>query len=52
MVSDDDQKSWEVTNPEALKGHDGHHVQVSAHVDADKGSIEVTKVKMLKQPSM
>ena len=49
FVSDDDQKSWDVMNPEALKGHDGHHVQVSAHVYADKMAIHVMKVKMLKQ---
>jgi hypothetical protein len=52
FVSDSDQKSWDVANPEALKGHEGHHVQVSAHVYADKGSIHVMSVKMLKQSSM
>ncbi len=52
FVSDRDQKSWEVMNPEALKGHEGHHVQVSAHVYADKNSIHVMSVKMLKQSSM
>lgn len=49
FVSDADQKSWDVTNPETLKGHEGHHVQLSAHVYADKNSIHVMKVKMLKQ---
>jgi len=52
FVSDDDQKAWEVMNPEALKGHEGHHVQLSAHVYADKMAIHVMKVKMLKQSSM
>ena len=52
FVSDADQKSWEVMNPEALKGHEGHHVQVTAHVYADKDSIQVMSVKMLKQSSM
>lgn len=47
FVSDKDKKSWDVINPEALKGHDGHHVQVSAHVYADKGQIHVMSVKML-----
>jgi len=37
-----------VENPAALKGHEGHHVQVKGHVDADKGSIHITEVKMLK----
>jgi hypothetical protein len=56
FVNDADQKSWDVMNPETLKGHEGHHVQLSAHVHADKNAIHVMKVKMLKQadekPSM
>jgi len=52
FVNDADQKSWDVMNPEKLKAHDGHHVQVSAHVYADKDSIHVMTVKMLKKTSM
>lgn len=48
FVADKDKKSWDVMNPEALKGHDGHHVEVSAHVYADKGAIHVMSVKMMK----
>jgi hypothetical protein len=48
FVADEDQKSWAVENAEALKDHEGHHVQVKAHVDADKGSIHIMEVKMLK----
>jgi hypothetical protein len=51
FVSDADQKSWDVMNPETLKGHEGHHVQLSAHVYADKGQIHVMSVKMLKKAS-
>jgi hypothetical protein len=47
FVSDKDQKSWDVVNPEALKGHEGHHVELKAHVYADKGQIHVMEVKML-----
>ena len=52
FVSDKDGKSWEVMNPEELKAHDGHHVQLSAHVYNDKNSIHVMSVKMLKGDSM
>ena len=52
FVSDKDSKSWDVANPEALKGHEGHHVEVSAHVYADKGQIHVMNVKMLKAGKM
>jgi membrane protein implicated in regulation of membrane protease activity len=48
FVSDKDGKSWEVDNPEALKGHEGHQVIVSAHVDAEKSVIHVMSVKMAK----
>jgi len=48
FVNDKDGKSWDVMNPEELKGHEGHHVQLSAHVYADKNSVHVISVKMLK----
>jgi hypothetical protein len=51
FVADSDQKSWDIMNPEAVKGHEGHHVEVSAHVYADKMAIHVMKVKMLKASS-
>jgi hypothetical protein len=49
FVSDKDQKAWDVMNPEALKGHEGHHVELSAHVYADKNAVHVVGVKMLKE---
>jgi hypothetical protein len=52
FVNDKDGKSWDVKNPEALKGHEGHHVQLSAHVYADTGMIHVMSVKMLKGDAM
>jgi hypothetical protein len=48
FVSDKDGKSWDVMNPDELKAHDGHHVQLSAHVYSDKDQIHVMSVKMLK----
>ncbi len=45
---DENGKSWEVMNPEELKAHEGHQVQVKAHVYADKDAIHVMHVKMLK----
>jgi membrane protein implicated in regulation of membrane protease activity len=50
FLADEDGKSWDVVNPETLKGHAGHHVEVSAHVYPDKGQIHVMKVTMLKPP--
>jgi hypothetical protein len=50
FVADDGGKSWEIVNPETLKDHVGHHVELSAHVYKDKGQIHVMKVTMLQQP--
>jgi hypothetical protein len=52
FVNDKDGKSWDVINPETLKGHEGHHVQLSAHVYADKHAIHVMSVTMLKADAM
>ena len=49
FVTDSDGKSWDVVNPETLKDHVGHHVELSAHVYADKGQIHVMKVTMIKE---
>ena len=46
---DKDNKSWTVTNPEALKGHEGHEVTLKAHVDAAKNEIHVVSLKMGKE---
>jgi hypothetical protein len=45
VVTDGDQKVMNVDNPDALKGHDGHHVAVTGTVTGD--SIHVDSVKML-----
>ncbi len=45
VVTDGDQKILAVDNPDALKGHEGHHVAVSGQVTGD--SIHVTSVKMM-----
>lgn len=45
VVTDKDQKVLTVDNPDALQGHEGHHVAVTGHVDGDK--IHVESAKML-----
>ncbi|MGO8986064.1 MAG: hypothetical protein ACLPHI_02145 [Terriglobales bacterium] len=45
IVTDKDQKVLTVDNPDAVKGHEGHHVAVTGHVDGDK--IHVDKLTML-----
>ena len=43
---DKDGKSWTVSNPEALKGHEGHEVTLKAHTDPVKNEVQVVSVKM------
>jgi len=45
VVTDGDQKVLMVDNPDALKGHEGHHVAVTGAVKGD--SIHVDSAKML-----
>jgi len=45
VVTDSDQKVLTVDNPDALKGHEGHHISVTGTVTGD--SIHVDSAKML-----
>src|SRR5579864_965929 len=45
IVTDGDQKIVAVDNPDALKGHEGHHVTVTGTVTGD--SVHVDSVKMI-----
>jgi hypothetical protein len=45
IVTDGDQKVLAVDNPDALKGHEGHHIAVTGHMGKD--SIHVDSAKML-----
>jgi hypothetical protein len=45
VVTDGDQKVLSVENPDALKGHEGHHVAVTGTMGKD--SMKVGSVKML-----
>ncbi|MGA3089878.1 MAG: hypothetical protein ABSD75_14780 [Terriglobales bacterium] len=48
FVNDSDSKSWTIANPDAVKGHEGHHVTLTAHVDKDKNEVHVMSLKMVK----
>jgi hypothetical protein len=48
FMSDKDNKSWTIVNPDAVKGHEGHHVILTAHVYPDKDQVHVMSLKMAK----
>jgi hypothetical protein len=47
IVTDGDNKVWAIENADAVKGHEGHHVKVTGHPNADAGSIHIATVAML-----
>ena len=50
FVNDADKSVLQVTNPDALKGHEGHHVKVKGSVDGNM--LTVTSVSMVKDKGM
>ena len=49
FVNDKDKQSWDIANPDAVKGHEGHHVKVKAKLDEANHSITVDKLSMMKK---
>jgi hypothetical protein len=47
ITADKDNKTWTISNPEAVKGHEGHHVAAKGTVDSAKSEITVSSVKMM-----
>src|SRR5256885_454816 len=47
FISDKDNKSWKIDNPEEVKAHQGHHVSVNANEDPASDTVHVNSVKML-----
>lgn len=48
LVTDKDQKVVAIDNPDAVTGHEGHHVELMGKM-TDAGSLHVENVKMLSQ---
>jgi hypothetical protein len=44
FTSDQDSKSYTVSNPDALKGMEGQHVALTVHVDPDTGMVRIMQV--------
>src|ERR1041385_8710065 len=48
VVTDSDKKVLTVENPDALKGHEGHHVAVTGHVSGDSRSSHRPRERRLR----
>jgi hypothetical protein len=51
FTSDKGKDTWTLKNPEDVKGHEGHHVKLNAHVYKDSKELHVMKVTMLPDKS-
>ena len=49
FVNDKDKQSWDISNQDAVKGHEGHHVKVKAKLDETNHSMTVDKLTMMKK---
>ena len=38
---------WSIENTDAVQGHEGHQVEVAAHLNKEQGSMHITKVSMM-----
>ena len=49
LVNDADQSVLAIDNQDSIKGHEGHHVTATGHVDAGKKSIHIASLKMAEE---
>lgn len=47
--NDKDKQTWDISNPDAVKGHEGHHVKVKAKLDESNHSLTVDKLSMMRK---
>jgi|SRR5579872_1297705 len=49
LESDQDHQRYRIQNTEAVREHEGHHVQVNARMHEDNHSLEINQVNMLSE---
>jgi len=47
FINDKDKQAWNISNLDAVKGHEGHHVKVKAKLNEADHSMDVEKVTMM-----
>jgi hypothetical protein len=47
--NDKDKQAWNIANPDAVKGHEGHHVKVKAKLNEGDHSVNIEKLSMLRK---
>jgi len=49
FVNDKDKQPWNISNMDAVKGHEGHHVKVKAKLNEADHSLNVEKLTMMRK---
>jgi hypothetical protein len=47
FINDKDKQAWNIENTDAVKGHEGHHVKVTAKLNEADHSVNVEKLTMM-----
>jgi hypothetical protein len=47
--NDKDKQAWNVANPDSVKGHEGHHVKITAKLNETDHSLNVEKLSMMRK---
>ena len=49
FINDKDKQAWNISNMDAVKGHEGHHVKITAKLNEGEHSVNVEKLSMLRK---
>jgi hypothetical protein len=49
LENDKDQQRYRIQNTDAVRTHEGHHVSINGRMHDDDRSLEVNKVKMVRE---
>ena len=49
VFSIEDKQAWSISNMDAVKGHEGHHVKVKAKLNEADHSLNVEKLSMMRK---
>ena len=49
FINDKDKQAWNISNMDAVKGHEGHHVRVKAKLNEADHSVTLEKVSMMRK---
>lgn len=49
FINDKDKEAWSISNLDAVKGHEGHHVKIKAKLNEADHSVDVEKLTMMRK---